>query len=216
MSFVFALPKGRIAEELDPLLKQVGVEPEADFYNKESRSLTFKTSRDELSIIRARAFDVATFAAWGAAHMGVAGSDVLMEFDYSDLYAPLNLNIGHCRMSLAAPAHVTLQDLKGLSHVRVATKYPNVTRRFFASQGIQAECIKLSGAMELAPSLGLTDYIVDLVSTGKTLESNGLKELMVVANVSSRLIIHRQTFKTRQAEMQEWIEKFKQAVAANA
>ena len=98
--------------------------------------------------------------------------------------------------------------------MRIATKYPNITQKFFADQGIQAECIKLNGAMELAPSLGLTDYIVDLVSTGQTLKSNGLHELLPIANVSSRLIIHRQTFKTRQAEMQAWIESFKQAMDA--
>ena len=213
MSLTFAIPKGRIGQEVLPLLKAVGVQPEADYFDDQSRALRFATNQDDLSIIRARSFDVATFAAYGAAHFGVAGSDVLMEFDYPDLYAPLDLNIGHCRLSLAAPEHIELEDLKGLSHVRVATKYPNMTRKFFAEQGIQAECIKLNGAMELAPNLGLTDYIVDLVSSGQTLKSNGLHELMTISKISSRLVIHRQTFKTKQAQMQEWIEKFRGVVS---
>lgn len=213
MTLIFAIPKGRISDELIPVLEQVGLKPEADYFDKASRSLSFKTANADVDIIRARAFDVATFTAFGGAHFGVAGSDVLMEFDYPDLYAPLDLNIGKCRLSLAAPKHIELEDLKGLSHVRVATKYPNLTSKFFADQGIQAECIKLNGAMELAPQLGLTDYIVDLVSTGQTLKSNGLKELMTISNVSSRLVMHRQAYKTMQVQMQEWIEAFRRATS---
>lgn len=213
MSYIFALPKGRIADELIPMFTDLGMQPEVDYFNKESRSLKFATQNPDISIIRARAFDVATFVAYGGAHIGVAGSDVLMEFDYPDLYAPLDLNIGICRLSLAAPSHITLDDLKGLSHVRVATKYPNLTTKFFADMGIQAECIKLNGAMELAPSLGLTDYIVDLVSTGQTLKSNGLQELLTIMQVSSRLIVHRQTYKTKQAQLQPIFDKFKAAIS---
>lgn len=213
MNTILAVPKGRIGKDLEPLLAKVGLEIDAAYYDKDSRLLQFGTNMPETSVIRVRSFDVATFAAFGGAHIGIAGSDVLMEFDYPDLYAPLDLNIGICRLSLAAAKHVHLDDLKGLSHVRVATKYPNITRKFFADMGIQAECIKLNGAMELAPKLGLTDYIVDLVSSGETLKSNGLQELLTICQVSSRLIIHRQTFKTRQQEMQAWVEKFREAVA---
>lgn len=212
MSLIFAVPKGRIGQEVLPLLNAVGIQPHADYFDEDSRSLRFTTNIEGLSIIRARSFDVATFTAFGGSHIGIAGSDVLAEFDYPDLYAPLDLNIGHCRLSLAAPSSVNLQDLNGLSHVRVATKYPNLTKKFFAERGIQAECIKLNGAMELAPNLGMTDYIVDLVSSGQTLASNGLRELLPITQISSRLIIHRQTFKTQQAEMQGWIEKFRGAV----
>src|SRR5882724_6119779 len=163
--FVLALPKGRILSEAMPLLKRAGIEPELDFANDNSRALRFKTNRPELEIIRVRSFDVATFVAFGAAHLGVAGNDVLMEFDYPEIYAPLDLGIGHCRLVVAAPADGAVrEDPSRWSHVRVATKYPEITRRHFAARGVQAECIKLNGALELAPILGLCSRIVDLVS----------------------------------------------------
>lgn len=213
MSLVIALPKGRIQDELVPLLAKVGIVPEKAFFDDAERQLQFACKGSDASIIRVRSFDVATFVAFGAAQIGVAGSDVLMEFDYGDLYAPLDLGIGHCRLSVAAPVDEK-HDLASASHVRVATKYPNTTRRFFAERGIQAECIKLNGAMELAPKLGLARHIVDLVSTGKTLKANGLKEVEVIANVSSRLIINRAAFKTRSSEINELIEKFRGAIHA--
>jgi ATP phosphoribosyltransferase len=138
---------------------------------------------------------VATFVAFGAAQLGIAGSDVLMEFDFSEIYAPVDLDIGHCRLSVAQPAGLPA-DLAGLSHVRVASKYPNLTRRHFAARGLQAEVIKLNGAMELAPLVGLCSRIVDLVSTGRTLADNGLVEAEVIAPISSRLIANRAAFKT--------------------
>jgi ATP phosphoribosyltransferase len=162
-----------------------------------------------------RSFDVATFVAFGAAQLGVCGSDVLMEFDYPDLYAPLDLNIGHCRLCVAEPKDLPeKEEVSRASHLRVATKYPNVTRKYFAELGIQAECVKLNGAMELAPKLGLASRIVDLVSTGKTLKANGLKEAGTIAKVSSRLIVNRAAFKTRSAEIGGLIEKFRGAVNA--
>jgi ATP phosphoribosyltransferase len=121
-----------------------------------------------------------------------------MEFDFTELYAPVDLGIGHCRLSVAQPAGLA-EDMRSLSHVRVATKYPSLTRRHFAAQGIQAEVIKLNGAMELAPLCGLASRIVDLVSTGKTLAENGLVETEVIARVSSRLIVNRAAFKTHPA-----------------
>ncbi len=190
-----ALPKGRILKEALPLLAQIGIVPEPDFSDENSRKLTFATSRDDVRVIRVRSFDVATFVAFGAAQLGIAGNDVLMEFDFSEIYAPVDLGIGKCRLSVAQPAGLD-PDLTRLSHVRVATKYPGLTRRHFAARGLQAEVIKLNGAMELAPLVGLSSRIVDLVSTGKTLAENGLKEVEVIAEVTSRLIANRAAFKT--------------------
>ncbi len=193
-----ALPKGRILKEALPLLARLGIVPEADFHDENSRKLMFATSRDDVRIIRVRSFDAATFVAFGAAEIGIAGNDVLMEFDFSELYAPVDLGIGHCRLSVAQPAAL-VENIRSLSHVRVATKYPGITRRHFAAAGIQAEIIKLNGAMELAPLTGLASRIVDLVSTGKTLAENGLVETQVIAQVSSRLIVNRAAFKTHAA-----------------
>jgi ATP phosphoribosyltransferase len=193
-----ALPKGRILKEALPLLAQLGIVPEPDFSDEDSRKLMFATSRDDVRIIRVRSFDAATFVAFGAAEIGIAGNDVLMEFAFSELYAPVDLGIGHCRLSVAQPESL-VEDIRTLSHVRVATKYPGITRRHFAGLGIQAEVIKLNGAMELAPLCGLAGRIVDLVSTGKTLKENGLVETEVIAKVSSRLIVNRAAFKTHPA-----------------
>lgn len=212
---IIALPKGRIQDEAAPLLKAAGIVPESAFFDEHNRQLQFSCGGN-VSLIRVRSFDVATFVAFGAAQLGICGSDVLMEFDYGDLYAPLDLNIGHCRLALAEPEGMPEKEsLSRLSHVRVATKYPNVTRRYFAGRGIQAECIRLSGAMELAPGLGLAPRIVDLVSTGKTLKANGLTEVDVIADVSARLIVNRAAFKTRSHEIGELIERFREAVDAN-
>ena len=205
---VFALPKGRILSEVMPILRSAGIEPEAAFDDPASRQLMFDTNFNHIKIVRVRAFDVATFVAFGAAQIGVAGNDVLMEFSYPELYAPLDLDIGHCRLSLAEPEDLSeREDLKSWSHVRVATKYPNLTSRFFAARGVQAECIKLSGAMELAPSLGLCRRIVDLVSTGATLKANGLKEVETVCEITSRLIVNRAAFKTQPKAVQYWITR---------
>ena len=190
----FAVPKGRILDEALPVMARAGVVPEAAFHDKKNRSLSFACEAADMRIIRVRAFDVATFVAHGAAQAGIVGSDVIDEFAYADLYAPVELDIGHCRLSLAEPRDA--EGLASASHARVATKYPNLTRRYFESQGIQAECVKLNGAMELAPSLGLAGRIVDLVSTGKTLADNGLVETHVIMPVSARLIVNRAALKT--------------------
>ncbi len=212
-NLVLALPRGRILAEVVPLLERAGIAPEAAFGDPESRQLRFATSDPALSLIRVRAFDVATFVAFGAAQLGVAGSDVLMEFDYPENYAPLDLGIGTCRIVVAEPADMVADDDPARwSHVAVATKYPEMTRRHFAARGVQAECIKLSGAMELAPALGLASRIVDLVSTGATLEANGLVEVEHIADVSSRLVVNRAAMKTRPEEIGAWIERFREAV----
>ena len=209
---VLALPKGRILTEVMPLVRHAGIEPEAAFEDDHSRQLTFATNRPEVSIIRVRSFDVATFVAFGAAHIGVAGSDVLMEFTYPEIYSPLDLGIGKCRLSVAEPADLAgRDDPQRWSHVRVATKYPEITRRHFAARGVQAECIKLNGAMELAPTLGLCRRIVDLVSTGSTLKANGLVEVEKIAEISSRLAVNRSALKTRPEQVTYWIDRFRAA-----
>ena len=174
---ILALPKGRILEELTPLLEKCDIIPEDDFTNDSSRKLRFTTNHENLDIIRVRAFDVATFVAYGGAQIGVVGSDALEEFQYSEIYAPLDLDIGKCRLSVAVPNDdEESADTSKWSHIRIATKYPNLTERHFAAKGIQAECVKLNGAMEIAPALGLVRRIVDLVSTGSTLKANNLQE----------------------------------------
>jgi ATP phosphoribosyltransferase len=214
---VLALPKGRILREALDVLRRAGIEPEADCADEDSRRLQFSTNLPQLSLIRVRSFDVATFVAFGAAQLGIAGNDVIMEFEYPELYAPLDLRVGRCRISVAEPAELAgRDDPRRWSHVRVATKYPATTRRHFAARGVQAECIKLNGALELAPRLGLCRRIVDLVATGETLRSNHLVEVEKIADVTSRLIVNRAAFKTRNAEVRQWIERFRGAIELTA
>lgn len=211
---VLAIPKGRIYAELQPMLKKIGIEPEAKFFDDDDRALQFKTNIAQLSIIRVRSFDVATFVAYGAAQLGVAGLDVIEEFNYPDLYAPLDLGIGKCRLSVAEPANLAEDDdPTRWSHVRIATKYPKLAQRHFAARGVQAECIHLNGAMELAPAIGLSQRIVDLVSSGATLKANGLVEVEKIMDVTSRLIVHRGAFKTRGAELSPILDAFREALA---
>jgi len=212
---ILALPKGRILDEVLPLLDKAGIRPEPNFADEKSRQLRFATDDPGLDIIRVRSFDVATFVAFGAAHLGVAGNDVIMEFDYPELYAPVDLRIGRCRLSVAEPRDLVKDDdPQRWSHIRVATKYPEITRRHFAARGVQAECIKLNGAMELAPSLGLCRRIVDLVSSGRTLAANDLVEVELIAEVTSRLIVNRAALKTAPHEVSRWIERFREAADA--
>jgi len=211
---IFAIPKGRVLDDALPVLAEAGIVPAADFHDPKSRALRFQTNRAELDMIRVRAFDVATFVAHGAAHIGIVGSDVIDEFDYSDLYAPVDLDFGHCRLSVAEPVDAPEEPVAAPSHVRVATKYPSLTRRHFARQGIQAECVKLNGAMELAPSLGLSRRIVDLVESGRTLRENGLVETEIILQVSARLIVNRAALKKDHARLAPLVEAFRDLVAA--
>ena len=213
---IFAIPKGRILDDALPALKSAGIVPADDFFDPASRSLRFGTNRDDIDIIRVRAFDVATFVAHGAAQIGIVGSDVIDEFDYSDLYAPIDLDFGHCRLSVAEPVNVDGNDPSRPSHVRIATKYPNVTRRFFEAKGLQAECVKLNGAMELAPSLGLSRRIVDLVESGRTLKENGLVETEVIMQVSARLIVNRAALKMNHDRLGQLVNAFRETVGAAA
>lgn len=212
-TLILAVPKGRILEELTPLLEACNIIPEDDFTNSKSRKLMFNTNHEHLKIIRVRAFDVATFVAYGGAHLGVVGSDAIEEFNYSEIFAPLDLKIGHCHLSVAMPTEeAAKEDTAHRSHIKVATKYPGITSRYFAKQGIQAECIKLNGAMEIAPSLGLARRIVDLVSTGSTLKANNMVEVEKILDISSRLIVNRSIQKTRPDEIKHWIDAFRNAI----
>ncbi len=206
----FAVPKGRLLDEALPLMARAGVVPEAAFHDKSNRALSFACENPEIRLIRVRAFDVATFVAHGAAQAGIVGSDVVEEFAYSDLYAPVDLDIGHCRLSVAEPDGQ--ETSTSASHLRVASKYPNLTRRHFEKMGIQAEVVKLNGAMELAPGLGLASRIVDLVSSGQTLKDNGLVETSVILPVSARLIVNRAALKTDE-RVGALVEAFRALVA---
>jgi len=206
----FAIPKGRILDEALPLMARAGVVPEAEFFDKKSRALSFAVEGSDMRLIRVRAFDVATFVAHGAAQAGIVGSDVVEEFAYADLYAPVDLDIGHCRLSVAEP--VDAEGTATASHLRIASKYPNLTHRHFEAQGIQAEVVKLNGAMELAPMLGLAGRIVDLVSTGRTLKENGLRETDIIMPISARLIVNRAALKT-DPRVGELVEAFRALVA---
>jgi ATP phosphoribosyltransferase len=212
---ILALPKGRILSECGPLLARAGIVPAPDYADEDSRRLRFPTDDPLLDVVRVRPFDVATFVAFGAAHIGICGADVLMEFDYPEVYAPLDLGIGKCRVSVAEPLETAgTDDPSRWSQVRVASKYPNISRRHYASRGIHAEVVHLNGAMELAPGLGLCRVIVDLVQTGSTLKANGLVETEVIAEVTSRLIVNRTALKTQPEAVGAWIARFRAALEA--
>jgi ATP phosphoribosyltransferase len=212
---VLALPKGRILDECAPLLACAGICPAPDYADESSRRLRFPTDDPGLDVVRVRPFDVATFVAFGAAALGICGADVLMEFDYSEIYAPLDLGIGRCRMVVAEPeATAGTEDLRRLSRVRVGTKYPNIARRHFAASGVQADIVTLNGSVELAPGLGIAGRIVDLVQTGATLAANGLVVTEVIAPITSRLIVNRSALKTGGEALFSLIARFRAALDA--
>ena len=210
---IIALPRGRIIEECKNFLSKTSFAPDPLLYDKSTRKLTFSSKDKNIDYIKVRAFDVCTFVAFGAAHIGIAGDDVIQEYQYSEVYAPLDLNIGHCRLSVAAPTRLIKKDDPSTwSNIRVATKYPNITKRFFADRGIQVEAIKLNGSMELAPSLSMCKRIVDLVSTGNTLKENGLKEVEKIIDVQSKLIINRSAFKTKTKKVEMILNQIKNLI----
>ena len=209
---ILAVPKGRILNELTPLLKKVDIEPEQEFFDDKSRKLMFGTNKKNLSIIKVRAFDVATFVALGAAQIGIAGDDVLNEFDYDEIYNVLDLGIGKCRLSVAKKINVNKDNLQSNGHIMVATKYKNTVINFFANRGVRAECIKLNGAIELAPRLGICSTIVDLVSTGRTLQENNLKESDVLLEITSKLIVNKISYKIMNSEISKIITKFSRII----
>ena len=214
-SIIIALPRGRILRDVIDVVRTAGIEPEAAFDDPNARQLWFATNHPQISIVRVRSFDVATFVAFGGAQLGIAGNDVLLEFEYPEVYAPLDLNVGKCRLAVAEPEELGARDDPSRwSHVRVATKYPSIARQHFAARGVQAECIHLNGAMELAPNLGLCRRIVDLVSTGATLRENGLVEVEKIADITSRLVVNRAALKTRPNEIQPWVDKLREVAHA--
>lgn len=210
---IIAVPKGRILNELIPIFKKLKILPEKNFFNSESRKIMFSSSNDLINFIKVRSFDVANFVAFGGAHMGVVGLDVIKEFSFEEIYAPVNLGIGLCRLSVAEPIELALKDdPKTWSHLKVATKYPNITKKHFAERGVQAECLKLNGALEIAPKLGLSKRIVDLVSTGKTLQENELTEIEKIMDVTSYLIVNRDMAKAYPNKINKIISNFRKVI----
>jgi ATP phosphoribosyltransferase len=210
---IIAIPRGRIIEECKKFLNKTSFAPDPLLFSDKTRKLTFSSLDPQIEYIKVRAFDVCTFVAFGAAQVGIAGDDVICEYDYSEVYAPLNLNIGHCRLSVAASTKfLSRENPSTWSNIRVATKYPNLAKKYFANKSIQIEAIKLNGAMELAPSLSMCSRIVDLVSTGKTLKENGLKEVDKIMQVQSKLIINRSAYKTKTKKIEYIINGIKDKI----
>lgn len=202
-----AVSKGRIYEEALPLLEEAGITPIDD--PKKCRKLILQTSRDDVQLVIIRATDVPTFVEYGAADLGIAGKDVLLEHGAESLYEPLDLNIACCRLMTAAPKDAP--DISG--RIRVATKYVKTAQRYFAGRGIQAEIIKLYGSMELAPLVGLADCIVDLVDTGNTLKANGLEPRDLIMNISSRLVVNKAAMKMKHQSIQPLLYQFEKTLA---
>ena len=214
---IFALPKGRILKQALELMVESDIEPEEEFNKQYSRKLRFSTNDQDLDLIRIRSSDVPTFVAFGAADIGIAGQDDYLELDYPELYVPLDLNIGTCRLVIAGSADVKSKDQTSTwSHLKVATKYPNITKKYFEEKGVQAECIKLNGAIELAPNLGLCERIVDIVETGETLRANGLVEIEKITDISSCLIVNRTSLKTKPEKINNLINRFNETVHGKA
>ena len=202
-----AVSKGRIYEDALPLLAEAGIVPTDN--PDTSRKLILQTTRPDVQLVIIRATDVPTFVEYGAADMGIAGKDVLLEHGADSLYEPLDLNIACCKLMTAA--HKDAPPITG--RVRVATKYVNIAQRYFASLGIQADIIKLYGSMELAPLVGLADCIVDLVDTGNTLRANDLEPRELIMNISSRLVVNKAAMKMKNAAIVELLKQFEQTLA---
>lgn len=210
-----ALTKGRILKETLPMLAQAGIEPIEDVHT--SRKLIFETQRPDIKLVILRGTDVPTYVRHGAADIGIVGKDVLLEHGAEGLYEPLDLNIARCRLMTAGP--VGWQG--GGGRIRVATKFVNIARDYFSQQGIQADLIKLYGAMELAPIMNLADLIVDIVDTGNTLRANGMAPLEEIASISSRLVVNKAAMRSRCAAITEVIDDLtaivnKSGAASNA
>jgi ATP phosphoribosyltransferase len=205
-----ALSKGRILEESLPLLARAGIEPVEN--PLKSRKLIIDTNLPGTQVVVIRAADVPTYVQFGAADLGIAGLDVLMEYDGNDLYELVDLGIARCRLMVAEPSGLAARDdPKSWTRVRVATKYVNITRRHFAAKGIQTDIIKLYGSMELAPLVGLSERIVDLVETGNTLKANGLAEVEHIADISAWLVANQASMKIKHAALKPLVERMRAA-----
>lgn len=203
-----ALSKGRILDDTLPLLEQAGITPTEN--PEKSRKLIIPTTRDDVRLLIVRATDVPTYVEHGAADLGVAGKDVLLEHGSQELYEPLDLQIAKCKLMTAGVAG----QAEPVGRLRVATKFVNVAKRYYAEQGRQVEIIKLYGSMELAPLVGLADKIIDVVDTGNTLRANGLEPQDFICDVSSRLVVNRASMKMKHAKIQALIQTLSQAVDA--
>ncbi|WP_028240293.1 ATP phosphoribosyltransferase [Stutzerimonas azotifigens] len=201
-----ALSKGRILDDTLPLLAAAGIEPTED--PDKSRKLIIPTTQDDVRLLIVRATDVPTYVEQGAADLGVAGKDVLMEFGGQGLYEPLDLKIAKCKLMTAGKVGVP----EPRRRLRVATKFVNVAKRYYAEQGRQVDIIKLYGSMELAPLVGLADKIIDVVDTGNTLRANGLEPQELIATISSRLIVNKASMKMQHARIQALIDTLREAV----
>ena len=206
----FALPKGRIMQDSMELFGQIGITcPEME---EKNRKLVFENRAAGYRFIAVRATDVPTYVEYGCADIGVVGKDTLLEQE-KDLYEPLDLNFGYCRLVVAEPRDLEENDdPTRWSNIRVATKYPNITEKYFRSRGIQVELIKLYGSIELAPLVGLTERIVDLVSTGATLRDNGMVEVDTIAEITTRLIVNRASMKTKHQKIRRIIDDLETVV----
>ncbi len=201
-----ALTKGRILQETLPLLAKAGVEPLEDIHS--SRKLIFPTTLDDVSLVVIRGTDVPTYVRYGAAQVGVVGKDILLEHGADGVYEPLDLGIARCRLMTAAPTG----RIRSRGKLRVATKFVNVARDFYAEKGQQVELIKLYGAMELAPLMNLADEIVDIVDTGNTLRANGMEPLEIIADISSRIIVNKAAMRSHHAQVRHLIERLQSAL----
>ena len=212
---ILAIPKGRILKELTPILNKVDIIPEKEFFDLNSRKILFSSNKKLIDFIKVRSFDVVNFVAYGGAHLGIVGLDVIEEFSFEEIYSPVNLGIGRCRLSVAEPFKMALKDdPKAWTHLKIATKYPKITKKHFAQRGVQAECLKLNGALEIAPKLELSSRIVDLVSTGKTLKENGLIEVEKIMDITSYLIVNKNMAKTYPNKIRKIISSFREVVNA--
>lgn len=206
-----ALSKGRIFTETMPILNQLDIFCKED--PETSRKLVFETNKKNIRLIIVRASDVPTYVEWGGADMGIAGRDVLDEFQGEGLFQPIDLSIGKCQLMVAAKKVFDYEAcIKQKRRLRVATKYPQAAREFFANKGIHIDVIKLYGSMELAPIVGMSDVIVDLVSSGKTLEANNLIPLEKISDISSRLIVNQAALKIKRVQLKPLIENFTKVV----
>jgi ATP phosphoribosyltransferase len=205
-----AIPKGRILEESVELFGKIGIDCTELLSN--SRKLIFENEVQRMRYMIVRATDVPTYVEYGCADLGIVGKDTLLEQE-KDVYEPLDLKFGYCRMMVAEAAGLAQDDdPSGWSNIRIATKYPNITEKYFAAKGVQVELIKLYGSIELAPLVGLSERIVDLVSTGETLKQNGLVEVETIAEITTRLIVNRASLKTKQVRITEIIRGLEQHV----
>ena len=205
-NLIIALTKGRILEETLPLFERAGIVPNESL--KKSRKLLFETNIQNVQFMLLRGSDVATYVEFGSADMGVVGKDLILEHGSQGFYEPLDLRIAKCRLMTAVRS-----DRKKVSgRISVATKYTNITKEYFANQGKQIELIKLNGALELAPALGLADTIVDIVDTGKTLEANGLEPQDLIANISSRIIVNKAAMKIKHGIVSKLLDQLNTAV----